>query len=394
MTNYEYLYDEHGNWIGRNEYKTIDGYFKKKSDGEHGDGQWSMIRHISYKSPAEIKKINEERRAAETAYNDSLINAAKQYSYEFVTSKHTEYINRLSAKGLIENKLPRRTSGFPSFSDAIKPIKSFKCEDGRYSFSFNDGFEVDSVTFTIECGNEIYSDNAKYCLKWTSLEDGIVWIIARYKNGCSLDYTFDEAYDWKDVAQRYFAPSKDKKDEWNTALSYILEDYWNQKNIELECVNYIPEAYENGFKAPPAYSDGYKVEQTYFAQKNEKISKALCHAAFNACVFNNKSKPNAPKLKKFSCTDNKYTFVMNDKSEITDVTFDTELSGRDVMVTLSNDKKIALVIKRIYADYYIFVVKFENGDIKSINYISPKDARHFQHPQGKDLLHRYSTGYT
>lgn len=388
---YEYVYDSHGNWTEKRTYK--DGTPSKEY----------IVREIIYKSPDEILAEKKAEAEKNRAFEEELQRNGEEYANKFVE----DY-----CKQIFKERLVSYADNYLKYS---VPIVEFSVSDDSYSFDMSDGTKISNVKFD-KLGRRI-----NYNGGWDNLissdfhlvlipeytQQGPKWYVVNY--GAVADFDFDPAHstDWvKLYRAKYHSRNNVSKEDLEQLWKDELYRQWNDskcRNIDERtyylskdsiCVNELVDAYDKGFVSPSSSNKENELKslEKYKKFKEDEKRKNLCAIAYSACVFNDKNKPEAEKLKKFTCDESGYYFKKKDNNEIVNSKFDTELSGRDVQVYLSSDQIVALVLRRLYADYYLFIVELDGDNVKSVNYISPKDVMKFQFPTYVE--HRYYTGYS
>lgn len=389
---YEYVYDQYGNWIEKRTY--INGELQKGYE----------VREIVYKSPEEI--IAEKKAEAER----------NRLFEEELQRKGEEYADRFVEDQCIPPFKECLTYMADNFIGNSIPIKSFSVTNDKYSFEFSDGTKVDNIEFeSIErwhsyngCDNLISSDmHIVLVPQYQYTHQGPKWYVVKYGKIADFDFNPSDSIDWvKLYRDKFYSRNNIEEEEiqalwknnlyklWRNSRCSSIEKQVYYLNPNEVCVNELTNAYENGFVSPKGANKVSETEslERYNKFKEDEKRKKLCAIAYSACVFNDKNKPEADKLKKFNCDESGYYFKKKDNNEIVNPKFDTELYGRDVQVYLSSDQSVALVYKRLYADYYLFLVELDGDNVKSVNYGAPKDVIKFYPPT--DIEHRYNTGYS
>lgn len=384
---YEYVYDEYGNWTEKRTYK----------DGELLQAYES--REIIYKSPEEI--LAEKKAEAEKIrlFEEDLQRKGEEYATKFAEDR----------KHVFKEFLVYRAN---KFIRDCAPVAGFTVVDDNYSFEFSDGVKANNVSFEAidnwtnynGCDNLISAD-MHIVLIPEYTPQGPKWYVVRYGNIADFDFNPNYSTDWVKLYREKFHSRNNVSDNdienlWKNELyklwrkSECASFEKNRYYLSAECANELVNAYEKGFVSPSASNKSKERISLadYKKFKEDEKRKNLCTTAFGACVFNNKLKPEADKIKKFTCDGSSYYFKKKDNTEIANQRFDTVLSGLDEVVYLSSDMTVALVIKRTYADYYLFIVELDGDNVKSINYISPKDAIKFAYPTS--IKHKYNTGFS
>ncbi len=387
---YEYTYDNHGNWTEKRTYK--DGKLQKEYE----------VREIIYKSPEEIIAAKKAEAERNRLFEEELQRKGVEYANKFVEDRRRFFKERL-------------ISYADNYLRSSVPIVDFSVSDDSYSFDLTDGTKVSNLKFEkldrrVDYNggpDNLISSDLHFVLIPQYTQHGPKWYVVNY--GPVADFDFDPAHptDWvKLYRDKYHSRTnisdEDVEELWDNELSRQWEDSKCRKidertyylSMDSICVNELVDAYDKGFVSPTASNKKREMEslEKYKKFKEDEKRKNLCAKAFSVCVFNDKNKPEAAQLKKFACDEFGYYSKKKDNSEIVNPKFDTELSGRDVHVYLSSDQTVALVHKRLYGDYYIFIVELDGDNVKSVNYISPKDAMKLQYPTSVE--HRYNTGYS
>lgn len=375
---YEYVYDNYGNWTEKRTYK--DGKLQKEYE----------VREIVYKTSEEIiaeKKAELERNRL---FEETLQRSGEEYATKFTE----DYCRQIFKERLV--------SCADNYLRNSVPVVDFSVSDDRYSFDLSDGTKVSNVKFekldrriNYDGGwDNLISSDLHLVLIPEYTQHGPKWYIVNY--GTIADFDFDPAHstDWVKLYRDKYHSRNNVSDEdikqlwkdelyrqWNDSKCCNIDKRTRYLSVDSICVNELVDAYDKGFVSPNASNKEKEIEslEKYKKFKEDEKRKNLCAIAISACVFNDKNKPEADKLKKFTCDDSGYYFKKKNKNEIVNQKFDTMLSGGDADVYLSSDQSVAMVLKRAYLNFYLFIVELDGDNVKSVNY-SPIDIRKFQHP--------------
>lgn len=406
---YEYVYDDHGNWIEKRTYEN--GELKREYES----------RQIVYKSPEEIFAVKKAEQEQNQLFEQELQSKGVAFADTFINEKKGRFAERLIERAFLDHD-----------SDSIT---NFSVKDDVYSFVFSDGDTVSNVRFIIPQG---YRERNRYerierlissdlhivlCADYTS--QGPKWYVAKYGKDADFDFNPNDSTDWVKVYRNRFPTINDiSENEIHEVWQYELNRQWEKSDYSSKeyafdpkpiCVNKLEKPYEKGFVSPSIANkrmeakslNDYRNYQEEEQRRKEEVQRReeerqreleeakanrhrieLCCIAQNACRFNEKGKPDTDKLKKFNIDESGYYFKTKDNSEIKDVTFYTFMGSGNGGVYLSTDCSVAIVKQFTYTDVYIFVVELDGDQVKSVNYISPKDATKFTFPSAS-VSHRY-----
>lgn len=399
---YEYVYDKHGNWTEKRTY--IDG--ELQNDYE--------VREIIYKSPEEILAEKEAELEKNRLFEEELQKKGEEFASKFVEDKKRRF----------KESLVYRADNFLKYS---VPVKGFSVAYDEYSFEFSNGTKATDVRFEKVDGWEQYNGNDNLISSDLHIAlvpeytgQGPKWYVVKY--GAIADYNFNpnDSTDWVKLYRDKFYSRNNIKDEdieklwndelnrqWNTSKYNRMDERLYYLSRDSVCVNELVDAYEKGFASPPVANkkaersslESYKrfkaeerrrAEELRIAEERRKAEekrraenerrKKLCTIASMACSFGNNFKPKADKVKKFYRDENGYYFKKKDNSEIVVPLFDTQFAGGFGYVYLSSDQEVAVVSQQISRDVYLFVVELDGENVKSVNYIAPKDGKKFEYP--------------
>lgn len=355
-TRYEYVYDEHGNWVERRKY--VNGELKKEY----------IKRNIVYKSPAEILTIKKQEQEAIRIFEQNLQKKGEEYTKDRKT-QNIEYLwnNLLYSKRSLYTKLRG------------EPVKRFEVNNDKYTFEFSDGHLLSDVIFTTKVTDSpgLLSSDMTVALLPIYTDDGPKWYVL--KNEKLGEFISKSDTDWVKIYRNKFPVEKNVSDKeihelWEEELSSQFTQLVN--NDKDYVTNELVNAYENGFISP-SIADKKQEEESiekYKIYKEHERRKNLCLLACSACTFNAKGEPEADKIKKIDINETGLSFKTKDNREFSNIKFNperlVERNGNYENTFLSVDQSLAIVSVR--HDMY-FIIEFEGDQIKSVNHTNPKD---------------------
>ena len=376
-----YVYDEQGNWI------------EKHHINAKGINDTNFTRRvITYKTPEEIAEYEKAEDAAAKQFINSQRVIAQVLCDSLVNNFKDEYMESLTVHNPRDYRNP-------------EPLSSFKINGDKYSFTFSDGETIENITFPycsegkeykIGEGN-LLSDDLRVVLIMEDSEQGPQWFVVKYPKGVT-DFKFNPnaSNDWVQLALESSGnkwPGEEKAHEvwenniesqWYDSPEYELMKQANRTTRHDCLVNIITDPYAKNWFSP-SLADKLREEKLmvkYFAYKQEQRRKQLCAIAIDACVLNEKGKPECPKVKNFSMADGTVDFKSKSGEKLVYTGFDTVYGylpdGRRRLATSSNQPNQVLLnadcsLALVFDYHNIFIVQIENDIVADIYYTQLKD---------------------